>query len=158
MRMRIFSALIAVPIGVGLVPPVAAATPSFAIVVAADVEESSLTREALSFIFQRKQVFWKNGKRIQPVNLPPTHPLRRAFSQCVLGREPDAMEDYWREMYFHGVLPPHVLESEEAVVLFVNSTAGAIGYVSKCLPELHAKVLYTIGDPAHCPRRSAACL
>lgn len=158
MRMRGFITLIAIPICVALASSSFAATQSFAVVVAADVDESTLTRETLSFIFQRKQVFWKNGKRIQPVNLPPAHPLRRAFSQCVLGREPDAMEDYWREMYFHGVLPPHVLESEEAIVLFVNSTPGAIGYVSACAPNMHAKVLLTFGDPVHCPHRNAGCL
>lgn len=156
--MRIFTALLALPVCIALAPRSVAATQPFAIIAAADVDESALTRETLSFIFQRKQVFWKSGKRIQPINLPPTHPLRRAFSQCVLGREPDAMEDYWREMYFHGVLPPHVVESEEAVVLFVNSTAGAIGYVSACPPGMHAKVLFTVGDPAHCPHRNAACL
>lgn len=86
--------------------PARASGQAFAVIVAADVEELALSRENLSFIFQRKQNFWKNGKRIQPVNLPPANPLRRAFSSCVLGQEPEAMEDYWREMYFHGVLPP----------------------------------------------------
>ena len=156
--MRFFRAILMTILSVAAVPPARAAPLSFAIVVAADVDENSLTRETLSFIFQRKQTFWKSGKRIQPINLPPASPLRRAFSQCVLGREPDAMEDYWREMYFHGVLPPHVLESEEAVVLFVNSTPGAIGYVSACVPDMRAKVVFTVGDPPHCARRAATCL
>lgn len=159
MRLRILATLLAIPIYLVLAPaPAQAAAPPFVVIVAADVDERSLSRETLSFIFQRKQNFWKNGKRIQPVNLPPAHALRRAFSECVLGQEPEALGDYWREMYFHGVLPPHVLESEEAVVLFVNSTPGAIGYVSACMPNMHAKVVFTVGDAPNCPKRSASCL
>ena len=131
---------------------------SFAIIVADDVLERTLSREALSFIYQRKQNSWKNGKRIQPVNLPATNNLRRAFSQCVLGQQPEAMENYWREMYFHGSLPPHVLESEEAVLLFVNTTPGAIGYVSVCPPHMQARVILTFGDALNCPKRTATCI
>jgi hypothetical protein len=131
---------------------------SFAIIVADDVEERTLSREALSFVYQRKQSYWKSGKRIQPVNLPATNSLRRAFSACVLGEPPEAMENYWREMYFHGSLPPHVLESEEAVLLFVDTTPGAIGYVSVCPPHMRARVILTFGDALNCPKRSATCI
>jgi hypothetical protein len=61
-------------------------------------------------------------------------------------------------MYFHGVLPPHVLESEEAVVLFVNSTPGAIGYISFCPPNLRAKIVFASGDAPNCPKRNGSCL
>jgi hypothetical protein len=61
-------------------------------------------------------------------------------------------------MYFHGVLPPHVVESEEAVVLFVNATPGAIGYISTCSPNLHAKVLLSFGDSSNCPKPTTGCL
>jgi hypothetical protein len=137
----------------GATPP-----PSFAVIVADDINENTLSRETLSFIFQRKQSFWRSGRRIQPVNLPAANPLRRAFSACIFGREPVAMEDYWREQYYHGVLPPHVLESEEAVALFVGATPGAIGYVSSCPPGLRAKVVLTAGDPPNCPHRNTTCL
>jgi hypothetical protein len=135
----------------------AANNQAFAIIVAADISGHQLSRESASLIFRRKQKYWEDGKRIQPVNLPATHPLRHAFSQCILGQEPEAMEDYWREMYFHGVLPPHVLASEEAVVLFVISTPGAIGYVSTCPTDRRVNVVLTIGDLPNCPKRTATC-
>ncbi len=124
----------------------------FAVITAPGATEHPLTRETISLIFRRKQNHWENGTRIQPVNLPPANPLRRAFSQSILGHSPEAMEDYWREMYFHGVLPPHVLASEEAVVIFVNSTPGAIGYVSTCVPEKGVKVVLMVGDVPACPK------
>ena len=124
----------------------------FAVITAPGVSEHHLTHESVSLIFRRKQNYWENGTRIQPVNLPPAHPLRRTFSQNILGHLPEDMEDYWREMYFHGVLPPHVLASEEAVILFVNSTPGAIGYVSGCVPEHGVNVVLMVGELPTCPK------
>lgn len=124
----------------------------FAVIAAPGVTEQQLTRESVALIFKRKQTYWENGTRIQPVNLPPAHPLRRAFSQSILGRPPETMEEYWREIYFHGVLPPHVLASEEAVILFVSSTPGAIGYVSGCVPEHKVNVVLVVGELPTCPK------
>jgi ABC-type phosphate transport system substrate-binding protein len=124
----------------------------FAVITAPDTPEPHMTRESLALIYKRKLNHWENGTRIQPVNLPPTHPLRRAFSQAILGHAPEDLEDYWREMYFHGVLPPHVLASEEAVILFVSATPGAIGYVSGCVPEHKVNVVLVVGELPNCPR------
>jgi hypothetical protein len=125
----------------------------FAVIAAPGVaEHHPMTRETISLIFKRKQKYWENGIRIQPVNLPTSHPLRRAFSQTILGQSPEALEDYWRERYFHGVLPPYVLASEEAVVLFVSATPGAIGYVSACVPEHGVDVVLMVGELPTCPR------
>lgn len=140
------------PISVLFLSEARAGEHAFAVIAGPGYAETRLTRESLSLIFKRKQNYWENGVRIQPVNLPPAHPLRRVFSQSVLGSAPEAMETYWREMYFHGVLPPHVLASEEAVVLFVNSTPGAIGYVSACPAEHKVNVVMAIGDVPGCQK------
>jgi len=149
LRSLLASALLALALAV---PDAWAAERSFAVIAAAGVAEQRLTRESISLIFKRKQTYWENGTRIQPVNLPPAHPLRRAFSQSILGQLPEAMGDYWREMYFHGVLPPHVLASEEAVILFVSSTPGALGYVSTCIPEHGVNVVLMVGEVPPCTR------
>ena len=130
--------------------PAAAAEHPFVVIAGPGVAEHHLSREVVAQIFRRKQNYWANGARVQPVNLPPQHPLRRGFSQAVLGHLPEGMEDYWREMYFHGVLPPHVLASEEAVLLFVASTPGAIGYVASCPTEHKVTVLLVVGDLPNC--------
>lgn len=135
-----------------LMPAAWAIDRPFAVIAAPGVSEHRLSPESVSLMFRRKQTYWENGTRIQPVNLPPAHPLRREFSQTILGRLPEDLEDYWREMYFHGVLPPHVLASEEAVVLFVSSTPGAIGYVSNCVPERGVNVVLMIGELPSCPK------
>jgi hypothetical protein len=130
---------------------------SFAVIVAPDVVDRNLSPRAAQSMFRRRQTVWPDGARVQPVNLPAASAVRRAFSECVLGEAPEAMESYWREMYFHGVLPPHVVDSEQAVVLFVNSTPGAIGYVSACPKDVPVNVVMTFGDAPNCPKHPATC-
>jgi ABC-type phosphate transport system substrate-binding protein len=132
----------AIPAGLG--------EPAVYVVVGPTVVEKSLSKEEIALIFSRKRNFWSNGQRIQPVNLPTQHPLRQAFSQLLLGRTPESMEEYWREMYFHGVLPPHVLESENAVALFVATVPGAIGYVSACPADKRLHVVFLTGNATSC--------
>ena len=133
-------------------PAAWAADRPFAVIAAPGATEHHLTRETVSLIFRRKQNYWESGSRIQPVNLPTTHPLRRSFSQSILGQPPEAMEDFWREMYFHGVLPPHVVASEEAVILFVAATPGAIGYISACPLDRKVNVVLSFGEVPNCPK------
>lgn len=129
----------------------------FAVIVANGVVDSHISPRTAASIFRLKQTHWPDGLRTQPVNLPASSAVRRAFSQCVLGEAPESMENYWREMYFHGVLPPHVVDSEQAVVLFVASTPGAIGYVSSCPKDAAVNVVFTVGDVPNCPRRTVSC-
>ena len=144
---------------VGLVfTPARAAEPAFAIIAAPEAAHRRLSREALTLIYRRRLLLWNDGRRVQPANLPANDPLRRAFSRCVLGQVPEQTEDYWREMYFQGVVPPRVLESEQAMLLFVASTSGAIAYVSACPPSTSYAVLLTFGNVPNCPPHPANCV
>jgi hypothetical protein len=123
---------------------------AFAVIAGPDTPAQALDNADVARIFERKQTFWPDGQRIHPVNLPPTDPLRQRFSTAILGQAPEALVAYWRERYFHGVLPPHVLASENAVRLFVESTPGAIGYVSGCLPGAPLHTLLVVGHLPPC--------
>ena len=90
------------------------------------------------------------------MNLPAYQPLRLSFSRALLHQAGESLDDYWNEQYFHGVLPPHVLASESAVLRFVGSTAHAIGYLGHCAVDGSVRVLLLIdGDgrvlPADAP-------
>ena len=130
---------------------VRAAEPPIVVIIHSDGVSRGLSEQTLARIFLRKQSFWQDSVRIQPVNLPVSNPLRRVFSRSVLGALPEDLEDYWRDMYFHGVLPPHVFGSEEAVQIFVATTPGAIGYISNCPTEAAVSVSMIIGDIRGCP-------
>lgn len=110
----------------------AAGAEPLAIVVPADSHIRVDRIEQLSEVYLKKRQFWPDGQRIVPVNLAATDPRRRQFSQSVLGFLPEQLDAYWNERYFHGVLPPEVLNSVEAVLRFVAATRGAIGYVPLC--------------------------
>jgi hypothetical protein len=110
-----------------------------------------LTMAALTAIFGKRRQFWDDHSRVVPVNLPADHPLRRDLSRRLFGRSPQDMQGYWNDQYFHGVLPPAVLASEEAVLRFVAETPGAIGYVSSCSVDLRVLVVATLGAPARSP-------
>jgi ABC-type phosphate transport system substrate-binding protein len=120
--------------------------PVIAIVVANNQTsgELKLAKTDLSLIYWRKQLYWAKGHRIKPVNLRAEHPLRQQFSQKILGALPKQQIDYWNGLYFNGVSPPHVVNSEEAVIRYVSDTKGSIGYIDSCLVDSRVKAILWI--------------
>ena len=89
----------------------------------------ALTRETVQRIYLQRQRFWEDGRAIVAINQEVATPARDAFTRRVFGDEAVRLPAYWNEQYFHGVLPPITLGSEEAVVRYVASRPDAIGYV-----------------------------
>ena len=112
-----------------------------AIIAPADFSGKNPGRTELGLVFLRKKLYWPNGKRIRPANLPSQHELRKQFSQQILGSLPETQTEYWNELYFHGTTPPHVVNSQEAMLRFVADTAGSIGYIDACLLDERVKAL-----------------
>ncbi len=94
-----------------------------------DLPADSLTRRQLRRIYLARERFWPGGLRVRPVNLPAGSDVRERFSRAALGRPSRDLGGYWTDLYFHGTQPPAVLASERAVLLFVQRTPGAVGYV-----------------------------
>ena len=112
-----------------------------AVIVPADFSTKHPSRAELSLIFMRKKLYWPNGKRMRPANLPTQQTLRKQFSQQVLGSLPETQTEYWNELYFHGTSPPYVVNSQEAMLRFVADTAGSIGYIDACLLDARVKAI-----------------
>lgn len=112
-----------------------------AVIVPTEFSIRNLGSTELSLVFLRKKLYWPNGKRMRPANLPTQHLLRKQFSQRVLGSLPEAQSEYWNELYFHGISPPHVVNSQEAMLRYVAETNGAIGYIDACLVDERIKVV-----------------
>jgi hypothetical protein len=143
-RLRILLLVLAVFVADLL--PLHAATPPLrlAVIAGANSGLAAISLEQLKLIFKRKSQVDPQGRRWVPLNLPATDPLRRAFSWSIYEEMPEDMETYWNAEYFHGITPPQVLASEEAVIRFVAVTAGAIGYVRETLVDERVKVLRVI--------------
>ena len=119
-----------------------------AVIAHADFVQDRLTSGELAGIFRRTEIIDAQGLALVPVNLPGDDPLRRAFSQALFHLDPAEMETFWNERYFHGVAPPHVVASLEAMLRFVAGTAGAIGYVPACAVDARVKVVAHLNAPA----------
>jgi len=103
-----------------------------------------LSIKRLENIFLRKTLLNSSGTRWIPLNLSPEHPLRQAFSLSLFNKRPEAMESYWNEQYFQGITPPYVVASEEAMLRFVTSTPGAIGYILPCHLDARVQVVFKL--------------
>jgi len=122
----------------------AAAEPVIAVIVPRNGPDLDFDHPGLRNIFLKRTLIDRSGHILVPVNLDPAHPLRRAFSNALLNRRPEDLQQYWNRRYFHGVSPPYVLASQEAVVRFVATTPGAIGYVAECYVVERVKVVLRI--------------
>ncbi|MGD2069616.1 MAG: hypothetical protein PVI57_13150 [Gemmatimonadota bacterium] len=92
--------------------------------------EAAADPDLIRRLFLLRQRFWPGGGAAHPVNLPASSALRERFSRAVLGQSVKELAPYWNERYFHGTRPPPTVASEAAVVLFVERTAGGVGYVA----------------------------
>jgi len=133
-----------------------------AVVVAADSPLRISDAATLANIFRQKLHGDAQGHRFVPVNLPVDHPLREAFSLALFNLLPRDMDQYWNELYFQGISPPHVVSSTAAMIRFVSGTSGAIGYVLACEVTPELRVILTLpavdtpaGGSLSCPPAGA---
>lgn len=139
--MRLLLSLLLVALALMPASALPAENETIAVIVPKGMVVSSISPVELSLIFWRKKLYWADGKRMHPLNLPTDNPLRRQFSQRILGSLPDAQTDYWNDQYFHGNSPPHVVNSQEAMLRYVTESPGGIGYVQGCKVDARVKVL-----------------
>ena len=88
-------------------------------------------RKFLADAFLRRTTRWPDDTPIRPVDLGPDAPARIRFSEEVLSRSVASVRSYWQQRIFSGQgLPPPELPDDEAVVAYVLSHPGAVGYVA----------------------------
>ncbi len=133
----------------GLCPTWGGAAQEEAIAVIVPVTPPAIQFDLLTLrdIFLKRIAIDRRGQGIIPLNLPPDHRLRLAFSLALLGETPQNLQNYWNQRYFHGVSPPYVVNSQEAMVRFVAKTPGAIGYVAPCDVDDRVKEVALIPVP-----------
>lgn len=136
---------------------VAAAPARIAVIVGPSAPRIALSHGTLRDIYLMKVFVDRDGHRLIPVNLPPESPLREAFTRALIRMSDNRLQDYWNRQYFQGVSPPYVLASPQAVVRFVASTPGAIGYVPACALDTSVQVALWLPLPAGSDASAAAC-
>jgi hypothetical protein len=79
-----------------------------------------------------RQVHWNNGTPIVVYVLAKENPLHQAFCKEQLRLFPYQLERIWHKLTFSGYgLAPIQVASEAELITAVESTKGAIGYMSR---------------------------
>ncbi len=100
------------------------------VVIAHPSRPSQLSADEIERIYLKRQRYWKDGQPVVPINREATSTSRKAFDRQFLGRSQLDLVGYWNQRYFHGVLPPATLESDEAIKRYVASDPNAVGYIA----------------------------
>ncbi|HEV3188846.1 MAG TPA: hypothetical protein VGY54_00040 [Polyangiaceae bacterium] len=105
--------------------------PSFQIIVHPSNTATGVEREFLADAFLKKVAAWPGGEALHPVDLAPSSPVRRAFSEEILHRSVAEVKGYWQQRIFSGRdVPPPELDADDDVIKYVLKYEGAVGYVS----------------------------
>lgn len=116
--------------------------PEFRVIAHAARPETSVERAFVADVFLKNVTRWANEDPTRPVDQRPENEVRKRFSESVLRRTVAAVKTYWQQRIFSGRgVPPPELDSDEAVVHYVEAHPGAIGYISGSAPHGKTKVL-----------------
>lgn len=112
------------------------------IVLNESVEFTNLDSAYLNQIFAMQIRKWPNGQAIQVFILPSTSSLHRKFVIDRLQIQAHQLDRIWNRMLFTGTgKAPTVVDSEDAMLKMIQTTPGAVGYVSKEYPADGVRVL-----------------
>lgn len=111
------------------------------VIASPNVPVSSITTSQLADIYTAQKKFWGNNLQVVPVNREASSELREQFSRAVFDMSTRELGAYWNRLTFEGKLPPIIQQSDQAVLGFVRSVPGAIGYISSDQQPVGVKVL-----------------
>lgn len=118
------------------------APPEFRVITHASRPETSVERAFVADVFLKNVTRWSNDEATRPVDQRLDADVRRRFSEKILRRSVAAVKTYWQQRIFSGRgVPPPELDSDAAVVSYVEAHPGAIGYISGAAPYGKTKVL-----------------
>jgi len=106
----------------------------------------SLTKTELNDIFLKKELRWKSGEKIQPVNIVYSSELREIFTRSIHQKTVNQIRSFWQQSIYSGKqVQPIELTTETQMMAFVRDHIYSIGYVSSGATLLGAKKI-TIRD------------
>ena len=111
------------------------------VIASAQVPDDTISVKQLADIYMLKKTFWTDKTQVVPVNREALNTEREKFSEAVFNLSPQELAEHWNRLRFQGKLPPLVQTSDEAVLGFVRSVPGAIGYINASQNPTGVKVL-----------------
>ena len=130
-KLAAFAFLLAV-LAFALEPP-ASGQQGYRVIVNKDNPTETLSKSDVSKYLLKKRTKWDGlSAKVEPIDLGEDSLVREAFSKDVHGRSIAFIQRYWQKQIFTGRgIPPPQVGDDAAVVSFVSSQPGAIGYVSQ---------------------------
>ena len=111
------------------------------VIASPQVPDSTVSVGQLTDIYMLRKTFWSDNTKVVPVNREASSAERTKFSAVVFNLSPQELAEYWNRLRFQGKLPPLVQTSDQAVLGFVRSVPGAVGYVNASQSPADVKVL-----------------
>ncbi len=111
------------------------------VIASPQLPDTKISVKQLADIYALKKMFWADDTPVVPVNRESSSDEREKFSEAVFNLSPLELAEYWNRLRFQGKLPPLVQTSDQAVLGFVRSVPGAIGYISDSQTPTGVKVL-----------------
>jgi ABC-type phosphate transport system substrate-binding protein len=133
---RVRLALVAV-LGMTAIPAApAASADDFVVIVNPSVPGTNVKRSDLAKVFMKTATRWGSAGAAVPVDQSGTSPVRKAFSEAVLGQPVAQVVQYWQKQVSRAssLRPPPVKANDVEVLAFVANNQGAVGYVSAGIP------------------------
>jgi hypothetical protein len=115
------------------------------IIVVANTDDAiQLTRQEVKALFMGGAV----SHNLKAVALKPKHKSRMQFNASVIGLTESRVQSYWAQMRFSGKSkPPQELESEQAVLEYLQNHKGAASYIDESMVDnlpSELKVIYQV--------------
>lgn len=118
-----------------------ASAKDYVVIVNKSVPDDEVSSSELKNIFLAKKRQWSNAKKIK-ISLYRNNALQTNFLQTAIKKSRMKFEIYWKKLIFTGKASmPKRVSTESAIVAFVKSTPGAIGFVSAKTDIAGVKVL-----------------
>jgi ABC-type phosphate transport system substrate-binding protein len=111
------------------------------VIASSQVPDGAISVKQLADIYALNKTYWSNQIQVVPVNREALSEEREKFSEAVFNLSPLELAEYWNRLSFQGKLPPLVQTSDQAVLGFVRSVPGAIGYINADQQPTGVKIL-----------------
>lgn len=111
------------------------------VIASTQLPDVNISVKQLADIYTLKRNFWADQTQVVPVNREASSVEREKFSEAVFNLSPLELAEYWDRLRFQGKLPPLVQISDQAVLGFVRSVPGAIGYINANQVPTGVKIL-----------------
>jgi len=115
---------------------------SYKVIVNKDNPVSQLSKNNVSKLLLKKSTKWDSGEKVEPVDLKADSNIRMSLSKTLHGKSVSAIKAYWQKKIFSGKgIPPAEKKNDAAVIAYVKSKPGAIGYISANANAIGVKVI-----------------